>query len=176
LARDSLLPLGVFAATVAVHYFWTGRPPEPVAVESPWAALPTEEPSRLAAYLESGGYWLAWSYGISFAFAAVALRRFLRRRTAASGGAAVGGATFSGLLAFFGCYLTGCCGSPMLVVYLNLFGAGFLPFARPFVAGVTTLSIAGAWWWMGRADRDGKVNCAADSCDCGGGGLARSGP
>jgi hypothetical protein len=43
----------------------------------------------------------------------------------------------------------------MLVVYLNLFGAGFLPLAKPLVAVVTTLSIIGAWWWM---KRHGPVN------------------
>ncbi len=156
---DSLLPLGVFAAAVAVHYLWTSRPPEPSAAESPWISLPAEKTSRLAFYIESGGYWLAYAYGISFAFAAAALGRFMRRRTAAVGGFALGGATFSGLLAFFGCYLTGCCGSPMLAVYLNLFGAAFLPFAKPFVAALTTLSVLGAWWWMARGDRRREACC-----------------
>ncbi len=167
LAKDCLLPLGVFAATVAVHYLWTSRPPEPVAVESPWASLPAEAPSRLSLYLGSGGYWLAYSYGISFGFAALALRRYMRSRSASGGRFAVGGATFSGLLAFFGCYLTGCCGSPMLIVYLNLFGAGFLPFAKPFLAALTTLSLLGTWWWMNRIDRRRNACCPSDSCACG---------
>lgn len=166
-ARDGLLPFGVFVATVAVHYLWTSRPPAPPVADSPWAPLPGQAASRLGLYLAAGGHWLAYSYGISFGFAAVALRRFVRQRTAAGGGFALGGATFSGLLAFFGCYLTGCCGSPLLVVYLNLFGAGFLPFAGPFVAGVTTLSIAGAWWWMTRADRKSGGCRPSGTCACG---------
>ncbi len=166
LLKDSLFPLAVFAATAVIHYIWTSASPALVAVPSPWVSLPVEEPTRLSLYLQGGGYWLAYSYGISFAFAAVALRRYIQRRTAAGGGFALGGATFSGLLAFFGCYLTGCCGSPMLIVYLNLFGAGFLPFAKPFIAAVTTLSILGAWWWMTRSDRKRETCCPSGSCAC----------
>jgi hypothetical protein len=36
----------------------------------------------------------------------------------------------------------------MLVVYLSLFGARFLPLAKPLAAILTTISIMGAWWWM----------------------------
>jgi hypothetical protein len=165
-AWDSLLPLGVFAATVVVHVFWTGSLPEPAAVQSQWASLPVDEQSRWSGYLEAGNLWLGYSYGISFAFAAVALRRYLRARSSAAGRFALGGTTFSGLLAFLGCYLTGCCGSPMLLVYLNLFGAGFLPFAKPFIAALTTVSILGAWWWMGRTERKREVCCSPGHGAC----------
>jgi hypothetical protein len=161
---DSILPMALFSATVAAHYLWVSRPPTTPIVDSPWATLPSEASSAFSLYLESGGYWLAYSYGLSLAFAAVAIRRFIRRRTVAGGGFALGGVTFSGLLAFFGCYLTGCCGSPMLIVYLNLFGARFLPFAKPFVAAVTTISILGAWWWMTRVDR--RRGCRPSSSCC----------
>ena len=63
---------------------------------------------------------------------------------------AIGGVTLSGFLAVAGCFLLGCCGSPMLAVYLSLFGASFLPFARPLVAGVTTITIIVGWFWMNR--------------------------
>ena len=167
IAKDSLLPLAVFAATAAVHYLWTGGSPEPAAAPSQWASLPADEHSRLSRYVEDGGVWLGYSYGISFAFAAIALRRYLRRRSAAAGRLALGGAAGSGLLAFFGCYLTGCCGSPMLLVYLNLFGAGFPPFAGPFVAAVTSISILGAWWWMTRRGRTLEACCSPRGSACG---------
>jgi hypothetical protein len=167
LTREALLPLAVFAGTVAIHYLWTSAPPSPPPAPSPWASLPAEEVTRLSQYLGGGGYWLAYSYGISFAFAAVALRRYLRKKSASGKRFALGGATFSGALAFFGCYLTGCCGSPMLVVYLNLFGAGFLPFAKPFIAGVTTLSLLGAWLWMRRNERRGEACCPSNAGCCG---------
>jgi len=38
----------------------------------------------------------------------------------------------------------------MLGVYISLFGAGFLPFAKPLVAVITTISIILSWWWMNR--------------------------
>jgi len=68
----------------------------------------------------------------------------------AGGCRALGGVTLTGFLALAGCFLVACCGSPMLVVYLSLFGADFLPLAKSLVAVVNTLSIIGAWWWMKR--------------------------
>jgi hypothetical protein len=166
-AREALLPFAVFVATVLVHYLWAGRAPEPAAMESPWASLPSDAPSPLARYVEAGDYWLGYSYGLSLAFAATALRVFVRGRSAASGGFALGGLTFSGVLAAGGCYLLGCCGSPMLVVYLNLFGAGYLPFAKPLLAALTTVSILGAWWWMARVARKRAACFPASTCGCG---------
>jgi hypothetical protein len=79
----------------------------------------------------------------------------------------LGGLTLTGFLAVAGCFLVGCCGSPMLVVYLNLFGAGFLPLAKPLVAVVTTLAIIGAWWWMKRRKPSPDPAPAASSCNKG---------
>ncbi len=49
--------------------------------------------------------------------------------------------TLVGVLYGAGCFLIGCCGSPMLAVYLSLFGASVLGFLKPLVAIVTTLSV-----------------------------------
>ena len=38
----------------------------------------------------------------------------------------------------------------MLPVYLSLFGAAFLPWAKPLVAGLTTLMIGATWLWLAR--------------------------
>ena len=71
-----------------------------------------------------------------------------------------------------GCFLAGCCGSPMLGVYLSLFGASFLPWAKPLVAGLTTAMIAGSYWWMRRRERAccgaaGDAGCATQgACGC----------
>ncbi|MBI5446582.1 MAG: hypothetical protein HY900_35865 [Deltaproteobacteria bacterium] len=149
--KDGLLPLGVFVAAFALHFLWLGLFPEQDPAQSPWAALPSEGASSwLPKYLEAGEYWLGYAYGLSLAFAAAALRRYRRHRSCGAGKFAVGGVTLSAVLAGGGCYLIGCCGSPLLVVWLNLLGAKFLPLARPLMAGITTLSIAGAWWWMAR--------------------------
>lgn len=138
---------------MAVHFFWvTAISPEVAASVSAWAALPSEDgPAEwLASYLAGGGYYLGYSYGLSFAFAVWAIRTHLRRRSARSKGFAVAGVSFFGFIAAAGCFMIGCCGSPMLIVWLNLFGAGFLPFAKPLLAALTTLSIAGAYLWMER--------------------------
>lgn len=151
--RESLLPLGVFAAVAAGHFLWVGLLPEQDPAQARWAALPSEGGAAwLPRYLEMQGYWLGYSYGLSLAFAATAFRRHVRHRGSSTGAFAIGGVTFSGLLAVAGCYGIGCCGSPMLVVWLSLFGVKFLPFARPLLAALTTLSIAAAWWWMGRTE------------------------
>ncbi len=143
--------MGVFAGTMALHLLWLGLFPPQSPEQARWASLPPEGPAGwLPAYLETGSYWLGYSYALSLAFAAVALRRFLRDRSRATGGLALGGFTLAGFLSVTGCFLVGCCGSPMLVVWLNLLGARFLPFAKPMVAAITTLLIAGACWGMRR--------------------------
>ena len=51
-----------------------------------------------------------------------------------------------------------------------LFGAAFLPFARPLVAGLTTLSLLGGWWWMMRRSQSQGIGasstCASADCGC----------
>ncbi len=153
--RRFLLPLWVFLGVAAAHYVWSGLFPEVNLAQARWASLPGSDASWLHRYLQTQGYWLGYSYALSLAFAAAALRHYREERFCSAKTLAFGGVTLSGFLALAGCFLVGCCGSPMLVIYLNLFGAGFLPLAKPLVAVVTTLSITGAWWWM---KRHGAVN------------------
>jgi hypothetical protein len=152
LLKEALLPLGVFTAVFGLHYLWLGLFPEQDPAQARWAVLPPDGTAAwLPKYIQAQSYWLGYSYALSLAFAAVALRRYLRNRSCGAGRFAVGGLTFTGLLSVAGCYLIGCCGSPMLIVWMNLFGAKFLPLAKPLMAGVTTASIAGAWCWMIRS-------------------------
>ena len=148
--RRLLLPLGVFLGVAAAHYLWSGLFPEVDPAQARWASLPGAGSSWLQRYVESGSYWLGYSYALSLAFAAAALCWYREERVSSAKTLALGGVTLSGFLALAGCFLVGCCGSPMLVVYLSLFGAWFLPLAKPLVAVVTTISIIGAWWWMKR--------------------------
>jgi hypothetical protein len=148
--RRFLLPLAVFLGVAAVHFLWSGLFPELDPAQARWASLAAPEASWLHRYLESQSYWLGYSYALSLAFAVAALRRYREERFCSAKTLAFGGVTLSGFLALAGCFLVGCCGSPMLVVYMSLFGAWFLPQAKPLVAVVTTLSIIGAWWWMKR--------------------------
>lgn len=167
------LPLGVFVAVLVTHYLWSSFPLESDPIQDRWASLPLSQNfSWLRRYMETQGYWLGYSYALSLAFAVAALRRYREERLCTQRNLAIGGITLSGFLAVAGCFLVGCCGSPMIVVYLNLFGASFLPLAKPLLAALTTISILGAWWWMDRQRRQSLPNMGASTysnqtkCNC----------
>lgn len=171
IVRLAGLPLAVFAAVLALHFLWLGIFPEQDPAQSRWASAGVARGSWLARYIDGRDYWLGFSYGLSLAFAAVALRRYREGRFCVARNLAIGGVTFSGVLSVAGCYLLGCCGSPMLAVYLSLFGAAFVPLAKPLVAGVTFLSILLGWWWMKRhapapAAECPLAPCAEQTCRC----------
>ncbi len=154
----SILPVIAFAAAFLLHFLWRGLFPEQDPVQAQWVLLP-DQTSSLSEYIKSEAYWFGYSYALCFAFIADAFRNYRQSQCITSRNAAIGGASLSGILGFAGCFLIGCCGSPMLVVWLNLFGASFLPFAKPLIALITTITIAGMWGWMVYKKR-------ATSCDC----------
>lgn len=141
----ALLPLSVFALTFAGHYAWFVFSGTPSAVaESGCSSCATACASSapgFSQYIQTQTYLLGYSFALPLAFAAVAIRQFMEKRSKAAQGAAVGGVSLSAILGFAGCFLTGCCGSPMLAVYVSLLGTAFLPFAKPMVAILTTLFI-----------------------------------
>lgn len=169
--RRAVLPAGVFLAVAAVHYVWLGVFPEHAAAQEGWAVVEVPgDPSWLGHYMEAQDYWLGFTYALSFAFAATALRRYREERFCGARTLAIGGVTLSGFLAVAGCYLLGCCGSPMLAVYLSLFGATFVPLAKPLVAAVSTTVILLAWIGLSRRPTavlpltpEARVK---SSCDC----------
>lgn len=143
--RRSFLPLVVFIVTVTAHFIWQGL----FSPESKWMDLDGGDVSTwFRRYIERQSYWMGYSYALSLAFAAAALRRYREQRFCGARNLTIAGVTFSGFLAVAGCYVLGCCGSPMLIVYLNLLGASFLPLAKPILAGITTLTLLGSWIWM----------------------------
>lgn len=160
--RRWLLPVAVFVTVLGLHYVWTGYSLQRAcAAKSDGTSEPCCEPSWWRGYIEPQNYWLGYSYALSLTFAAVALRRYVEQRRCADRNLAIGGVTVSGFLAVASCLLTGCCGSPMLGVYLSLLGAPFLPWAKPLIAGLTTVVIGASYWWMNRRPIAGSV---ADCC------------
>lgn len=141
-----IVPL-VFALTIGIH-FWIASSPVADA-PSGWASydFDAQEPARVRIYMEAGSYWLGLSYATSMAFAAWCFLRVLRQRRQAVAGSAVG-LTLSGVLLASVCFLTGCCGSPMLPIYLGLFGSQFLSITKPLTFVVTLLSILVGYAWM----------------------------
>lgn len=129
-----------FAAMFGLHFALITWQHSRVAAQ--WVRISSApEPSAWARYLERGDVWFGYSYALATAFTAFALALTIRRRRRAASGI-VGGVTLVGVLYGAGCFLIGCCGSPMLAVYLSLFGASVLGFLKPLVAIITTLSVA----------------------------------
>ena len=63
-------------------------------------------------------------------------------------GTSAAGMTLGGLLGIAVCFLTGCCGSPMLPIYMGLLGPQFLSVTKPLTFGVTLISILLGFAWM----------------------------
>lgn len=49
-----------------------------------------------------------------------------------------------------GCFLIGCCGSPMLPIYIGLFGAKALQLGKPLMALISVVSVGCAYWCISR--------------------------
>lgn len=135
-----LLPIVTVLAVNAVHFALTTAP-APAVSASPWAALPPPSTAgRFDAYLANGGLWLGYCYGVAAAMALMAVVFFANRRARSGQGAFFGGITLSGVLAGSACFMTGCCGSPMLAVWVGLLGAAAAPWLGPFAALVSTVT------------------------------------
>ncbi|MFV1994424.1 MAG: hypothetical protein ACC661_03215 [Verrucomicrobiales bacterium] len=153
-----LLVSCVFLAVLAGHFLYVTRSVLPPNKDGPWASYEFERPeeSRLSRYIGPGEYWLGFSYGLAGAFAAFCLARAIRMRRE-SLAASAGGLALSGVLWATVCFLTGCCGSPMLPVYLGLLGPKFLGVTKPLAFGLTLVSIAVGYAWMLKRTRKAKL-------------------
>lgn len=117
-------------------------------ISSAWAG---QDDIALSSYFNNGSYWLGYSYALAGALAAYGLVRFLENNKQGLKGLA-GGVSLVGAIYLLGCFLIGCCGSPMLPIYLSLFGSSFLKFTKPLTAVLTTVFIFGGFLWMNRAE------------------------
>jgi len=123
-----------------------------------------EKTSLLSLYFRQQDFFLGFSYALAGAFTIYALLKFLRNRSSGIAGVA-GGVTLTGLLYVAGCFLSGCCGSPMLAVYLSLFGSSFLGFTKIVVAIVTVISVIIGYVWLEKKSRTCCVNTEKESND-----------
>jgi hypothetical protein len=145
--QPAIVPAAVFLATLSTHYLFLRFFPESAAAQSQWQSDPAL-PLTLTRYIENGDHWLGMSYGIMLAFTVTAFRAYRQNRMCEGGALALGGITLTGAFATLGCFLLGCCGSPMLAVYLSFFGASFLSLAKPMIFLMTTLSVIAGWLWL----------------------------
>lgn len=141
----------VFAAVFASHFGYHAWREADVAAK--WMSIDgIERASAWARYAERQDCFLGYSYALAGALTAFALMLTIRQRSREVGGV-LGGLTLMGGLYAAGCFLIGCCGSPMLAVYLSVFGASFLGVVKPIVAGITTLSVVLSGWYLVRRSR-----------------------
>jgi hypothetical protein len=139
--------VAVFSAHLGYHAWREHRvAAQWVSVEAP------QRPSPWARYFERQDYYLGYSYALAAAFTAFAILKTVQQRRREARGI-LSGLTLMGALYVGGCYLIGCCGSPLLGVYLSLFGASFLGALKPIVAGVTTVSVLASGVYTARRSR-----------------------
>lgn len=111
-----------------------------------WAVIKLDRTFVLS-YIYSNDYLLGFSYALAGAFTVLAVLNYSNGRKRGALGVA-SGAAITGFLYFGSCFLIGCCGSPMLVVYLSLFGSRFLGFTKPLIALLTIISVGLSYYWM----------------------------
>lgn len=157
-----LLPLAVFVLVLVGHALYIRH--IAAAPADGWADAGITDPGflGLGPYLAAQDYFLGFSYALGAAFATWAGSQFLRQRRAALAAGAVGSIGLVGVLMASGCFLLGCCGSPMLGVYLALFGAKALGAGKPLMAGITLLSTGCGYWCLSR--RFAKGGCVDRCC------------
>lgn len=139
-----------FVLILAGHFVYASQDAAAVSGGGAWASIEfDEEPEepRLSRYLHGGDYWLGLSYALAGAFGVWCFARIVEMRREALASSA-GGLTLTGLLYAGVCFLTGCCGSPMLPIYLGLFGPKFMSVTKPLTFGLTVLSILVGYAWM----------------------------
>lgn len=139
-SKETFVPLISFVIVAFLHGAYH--------IMTPDAALSSYSPvindTSFTTYFSQNNYMLGISYGLALAFTSYAIMKFSRSKKCATIGLA-GGLTLSGLLYAGGCFLLGCCGSPMLSVYISLFGTQALGFRKPLVLLCTALSVGAGY-------------------------------
>ena len=153
-----LLPLTGFFVVLVVHASYTIF--ENVRLAEHWARV--ADPNYIALYFSNGEYLVGASYALAVGFSIYALVRFAGSRNKSVTGF-LGGITFTGALYVGGCFLLGCCGSPMLAVYLTLFGSSFLGFTKPLTCILILASVVVVGYiWMERSSKSVDRCCMGD--------------
>ena len=150
-----------FILTFALHFYYTVNIARAIAEK--WINVGSF--NVVDSYINQQSYFIGLSYALTAAFTAYAIINFSNSRKAGAAGT-LGGLTLSGILYFAACFLTGCCGSPMLAVYLSLFGSSFIGFAKPITAALTLISVTVGFAWIKRNNKKSLCcNLNNNCCD-----------
>ena len=143
-----LLGIVAFVAIFAGHMLYLRHLMS--APQKDWADNFNPSVNFWRSYIVSQDYFVSFSYALSASFAVWAAARFiyLRRRAAAIG--AFGGVSLVTILAAAGCFLIGCCGSPMLPIYISLFGSAAAGVGKPLMALISLISIGAGYLYVVR--------------------------
>ncbi len=162
------LPVTGFFAALFIHASYTifGN----ARLAERWATL--TNPNYMALYFSNGEYLIGVSYALAVGFSIYALVRFIGNQNKGIAGL-LGGMTLTGILYVGGCFLLGCCGSPMLAVYLTLFGSTFLGFTKLLTFALTLASIIVGYIWLERKPGSVKDGTGEIACDCRGDGKCK---
>ncbi len=159
MTKKFVYPLIAFVGVFVIHAAYSVW--QIIEISKRWVQIRDITPLEL--YIAQQGYLLGFSYALAGAFTTYAFFNFLQNRKGGVAGI-IGGATLAGFLYFAGCFLLGCCGSPMLAVYLALFGSSFLGFTRPLTAIITLISVVIGYFWIARKTK--LITCCVDGDSC----------
>lgn len=134
-AKNILVPLVTFIIVIFLHllYFKT--------TEKKCEAIGWFE-----RYIREQEIFIGISYALSTAFIAFSFLKFKEGRKGALKAAGAGG--FFTIILWLFCFLSGCCGSPMLIVYLNLLGISSLKIPKMLLLLMTILFIGIGYLWL----------------------------
>ena len=151
--------ISVFILVLIGHFLYITQDSGIASKNGQWASYRFEQnpESRFDRYVAPGEYWLGFSYGLAGAFATFSLFRVIWNR-GGSFAVSVKGLTISGLLWASVCFFVGCCGSPMLPVYLGLLGPKFLGVTKPLTFALTSISITISYIFI--------IKRRANKCEC----------
>ncbi len=157
--KITLYPLIIFILVLIAHVAYSAW--AIIQTSSMW--VQSEDVSWPTQYLLSQDYMLGISYALASAFTVYSFLKIAESHKRGVMGT-LGGITLTGILYFGVCFLTGCCGSPMLAVYLSLLGPSFLGFTKPLILASTAASIAASYYWMGKKAKNPCGCSAGDGC------------
>lgn len=151
------IPLFSFLFILLVHFYVTDYAVYKVA--SQWEDVSLK--AYIVEHFTNKNIYLGYSYAVAGAFATLCLLNLIT----ASGGIkqSIRGITVSAILGAVICFMSGCCGSPMLAVYLSLFGSAVIGVMKPITAAVTTLSIALSYYYVIRFNSKNLIYSIGDS-------------
>ncbi len=155
-----LYALVVFIAVLAIHFaysWWASTQVQSLWVQPDDAVWP-------ASYISNQDYMIGIAYALAGAFTVYSFMKLSEKSKKGAVGT-LGGLTLTGFLYFGVCFFTGCCGSPMLAVYLSVLGPSFLGFTKPLILAITILSIAISFVWMERKAKSPCACCAGGECN-----------